>query len=353
MRILVVSPWYPTVENPQTGVFVQRDVQTLQASHEVLVLHLGASTQLASGGEQVERLAYAVSSPRALRRARRRIRELAADVDIVHSHAISALPAVPRDLRVPWVHTEHWSGILSPQTVPLPVRAVGGWIARSLRAPDVVVAVSDRLAAAIRRVRTGPTLVVPNAVDAPHGPLQYPERLVIVGVGGLIPRKRPLLAVETVAELVRRGRDPLLIWVGDGPERERVHTRAAELGVADRIELRGNVDPQEVSLVLGAARVFLLPTEGETFGVAIAEALRHGVPVVVGDDGGHTEFVRHEDGELVGSTDPAVWAGAVESVLARDRAEIRRSAEARFSEDARRSAFDDVYRTARQRKGIR
>ena len=77
------------------------------------------------------------------------------------------------------------------------------------------------------------------------------------------------------------------------------------------------------------------------------------MPVVVGDDGGHTEFVRVEDGELVGSTDPAAWATAVESALARDRAEIRDSAEARFSEDARRAAFDDVYRTARQRKGIR
>lgn len=351
MRVLVVTPWYPTAENPQTGIFVQRDVETLRSSHEVTVLHLGGATAVASADERVESLAYSVASPAGIHRARRRIRELATTVDVVHSHAISALPAVPRDLPVPWVHTEHWSGILSPRTAPLPVRVIGGWMMGFLRYPDVVVAVSERLAVAIRRVRRGPTFVVPNGVDAP---VTSPERgggLVIAGVGGLISRKRPVLAVETVAALVRRGHDPRLVWAGDGPERARMRARAAELGVAERIELLGNVGPDEVSALLGTADVFLLPTEGETFGVAIAEALRHGVPVVVGDDGGHTEYVDIEDGELVGTVDVSDWADAVESVLGRDRAGIRRRAELRFSDEVRCAAFLEVYRTAQQEKG--
>lgn len=353
MRILIVTPWYPTVENPQTGVFVQRDVETLRRSHEVSVLHLSTSTDRPLDGTAVERIPYAAASLRGIRRARRAIRERAAGVDIVHSHAISALPAVPRTLSVPWVHTEHWSGLLSPRTAPLPVRVVGGWMARLLQHPAVVIAVSEQLATAVRRTRTGPTVVVPNAVSAPVEPPRDITDLVIVGVGGLIGRKRPVLAVETVAALVGRGRDPRLIWAGDGPERDRVLARASELGVRDRVELRGNVDPAEISGLLGSARVFLLPTEGETFGVAIAEALRHGLPVVVGDEGGHTEFVRAEDGALVGTTDATDWAAAVEDVLDRDRDAIRRSAELRFSDDARRAAFDAVYETALDRKGQR
>lgn len=353
MRILVVTPWYPTEENPQTGVFVQRDVDTLRRTHEVSVLHLSGSPDRPLADELVERVAYSAASPAGIRRARRRIRERAATVDIVHSHAISALPAVPRRLSVPWVHTEHWSGILSPRTVSFPVRVVGGWMTRMLQYPDVVVAVSERLAAAVRRTRSGPTIVVPNAVATPDAALSDITELVIVGVGGLIARKRPVLAVETVAALVERGRNPRLIWAGEGPERDRVLARAAELGVRDRVELRGNVDPAAISGLLGSARVFLLPTEGETFGVAIAEALIHGLPVVVGDDGGHTEYVRPADGVLVGSTDADDWAAAVEAALDCDREEIRRSAELRFSDDARRAAFDAVYRTALNWKGQR
>ncbi len=344
MRVLVVTPWYPTPERPHIGVFVQRDVETLRRSHEVRVLHLTDTG--AASTDEVERVAFRRGSPISAARARRRVRELARAADVLHSHAISVLPAIPRRLRLPWVHTEHWSGLLNPETASLPIRVAGSVLARSLRRPDVVIAVSERLGDAIAAHRRGETVVIPNAVTAPTGASAPSRDLVLAAVGGLIDRKQPLVAVETVAALARRGADPVLVWAGDGPERDAVRSRAAELGVSDRIDLRGDVSPAEISAVLQSARLFLLPTRGETFGVAIAEALRHGLPVVVGDSGGHTEYIRAEDGELVGGSDPELWADAVERALILDRDEIRRSAESRFSEDARVAAFDEAYRTA-------
>lgn len=347
MKILVVTPWYPTPESPQTGVFVRRDVDTLRMDHDVDVLHLAPRAGSDSAAPGVERTSYRVASPLSIVRAQRLIRRRAAGYDVVHSHAISALLAIPRRLPVPWVHTEHWSGALNPKTAGLLVRAAGAVLLRLLNGPDVVIAVSAALAAVVRRHRRGPVVVVPNAVMAPVStPRPAIDELTLIGVGGLIPRKRPVLAVETLAALAGEGCDARLLWVGDGPERGPMLARAAELGVSERVDLRGDLPPESVSDELLAARVFLLPTQAETFGVAIAEALRHGLPVVVGDDGGHTEFVGESDGALVGSADPAAWADAVEAVLALDRAQIARRAEERFSEDTRRAAFADAYRVA-------
>lgn len=346
MRILLVTPWYPTPDRPHTGVFVRRDVDTLRSSHDVDVLHLCPTTPSDRPDGGIIRMPYRVASPLAVLRARRTIRELAKSYDLVHSHAISVLPAIPR-LSEPWVHTEHWSGVLSPRTASLPVRIGAAILVRALRRPDVVIAVSDRLAAAVRRHRSAPVLVIANAVMTP-APITVArsEEMTLVAVGGLIRRKRPVLAVETLAALMRSGHSARLVWIGDGPEREAVLARAADLGLQDRVLLRGDIPPEDVSEELHAANVFLLPTEAETFGVAIAEALRHGVPVVVGDDGGHTEFVGAADGKLVGSQDPEEWARAVEEAVTLDRDMIALRAERRFSESARLNAFDEAYALA-------
>ena len=65
--------------------------------------------------------------------------------------------------------------------------------------------------------------------------------LRLVSTGGLIPRKDPLVAVGTVAELVSRGVDAHLVWLGEGPLREATVTEARRLGVEERISpmLRG------------------------------------------------------------------------------------------------------------------
>ncbi|WP_347877965.1 glycosyltransferase [Microbacterium hydrocarbonoxydans] len=346
MRVLMITPWYPTPDSPKTGVFVHRDADTLRASHDVDVLHLCPPSQSMTPEPGVIRLPYRVASPLAVLRARRAVRSLAADYDLVHTHAISVLPAIPR-LRAPWVHTEHWSGVLNPRTASLPVRVAGAALLRALRRPAVVIAVSGLLATAVRRHRRGPVIVIPNAVMAPVAMSGVrADDLTMISVGGLIRRKRPLLAVETLAALVRAGRSARLIWIGDGPQREAVLARAAELGVRERVLLRGDVSPEEVSAELLAARIFLLPTEAETFGVAIAEALRHGLPVVVGDDGGHLEYVGPDDGRLVGSADPEEWARAVEGALQLDSDQIARRAQDRFSEQARAHAFDEAYALA-------
>jgi|GEM_PF-194277 len=337
MRILVATTWFPTSGHPAVGAFVARDVAALAAHHDVRVLHLVApgfaGTSVDDGETQVldfpgidraevrvRRLVTDLRRPDHLVRAGRVVAAAARGADVLHTAVFSTLlPLATRRVPVPWVHTEHWHGVSSTAGDSLALRLATPPLRALLRRPDVVTAVSELATAPIRELRGGrATLVVPCVVAPPD---VAPARrapdgsLRLVAVGGLVVGKDPLLAVETLAALRDRGRDAELTWVGDGPLRGMVAARAAELGVT--VHLRGAVDAAGVAAELAAADLFLLSTRRETFGVAIAEAISHGLPVVVGADGGFREFVDDRVGAFVASRDPREWAEAVEQTLAR------------------------------------
>ncbi|WP_157609174.1 glycosyltransferase family 4 protein [Serinicoccus marinus] len=373
MRVLVVTTWWPTSSSPATGVFVARDVAALATRHDVRVLHLVAPG-LAGGPNArpdselagmvltesvvpVEQLVMGVKRPDHVLRAARRVRELSRGADLLHTMAISSLlPLAGWRPSVPWVHTEHWSGLLAPETLTPALRVARRAVRPLLARPDVVAVVGEELAAGMRRLRSGPVEVVPNIVTAPAelAPRRRPDAdlagrgvLEIVGVGGLIPRKDPVRAVETVAALRTRGIAARLTWIGEGPLRGEVELRADALSVP--VRLPGGVPPEEVPGLLGESDVFLLPTRAETFCLAAAEALAAGRPVVVGDTGGPREFVGPPSGALVRpGAAPEAWADAVEQVWRDSRGlsaeEISGPVARRYGPEGYAQRVDGIYR---------
>lgn len=342
MRVLVVTTWFPTSLSPASGIFVARDVGAIATRHDVVVLHLvapGLADQSGAteggvvvppkdvppeaAGAVVRQVVMDPRRPDHLLRARRAIRELERHTDVVHTMAISALlPLAARRPTVPWVHTEHWSGLGAPETLSAALRLARYAVRPLLSRPDVVAVVGEGLAQQVRRFRRGPVEVVPNIVTGPtelaprrepHAALTDRGPLRLIGVGGLIPRKDPLTAVEATAALRERGVEAELTWVGSGPLADEIRARAGVLGVP--LRLTGSIPPAAVAEEVSAADVFLLPTRAETFCLAAAEALAAGRPVVVGDAGGPREFVRAPSGMLVAPGAPArQWADAVEAV---------------------------------------
>ena len=88
---------------------------------------------------------------------------------------------------------------------------------------------------------------------------------------------------------VLRVRHPALryVIVGDGPERERLESLAASLGVADRVEFRGQLPNDGATAEATAGSLFVMPSVDEAFGVAYIEAMAGGVPAIGcrGEDG--------------------------------------------------------------------
>jgi glycosyltransferase involved in cell wall biosynthesis len=227
VRILVVTPWYPTAEAPQLGLFVAREAAALAEVHDVRVLHLDwtgpvHATTVAVDGVDARRVVLRRSRPVDFARARRLVRRAAVDADVVHTHALTAL--IPwlagRPTTRPWVHSEHWSALTAPETLGRGQRLALRALRPMLDRPDVVVAESERLAAAVRNRRTGPVEIVPCVVPTAALVPRPAAGLPLVAVGGLVDRKDPLLAVDVLALLCERGHDASLTWVGEGPLRD-------------------------------------------------------------------------------------------------------------------------------------
>lgn len=389
MLVSVVTTWFPTAVAPSSGGFVLRDCLAIRdAGAQVRVIHLvpphqdDGVTHLVRDGLRVLRVPMRPADPLSVARAARRLPALLEGSDLVHSMAMSSLLPLfgldlARGLSLPWVHTEHWSGLTNPGTLTPALRAGKVVVGAALGRPDVVTAVCEYLAQPIRHWRAeAPTVVVPCIVEP--GPAPAPRRwerqagqdagqagedpcrtgqagqetgreLALISVGGLVERKDPLMCVEVLAELVSRGCDATLTFVGDGPLRQAVLECAGELEVAGRVRLTGTLEHEAVRAELEEADLFLGPTRGDNFFVSAAEAIIAGRPVLVSDAGGQTEYVTDMNGTVLAAGSSArEWADAAEATLARldgvSAAQVAATIGDRFSSASVGRGYLEVYR---------
>ena len=79
--------------------------------------------------------------------------------------------------------------------------------------------------------------------------------------------------------------------------------------------LAGEADPEAVSAYYARADLFVLATEYEGYGMVVAEALAHGLPVISTATGGIGDLVADDAGLLVPPGDPDALAAAISRVL--------------------------------------
>lgn len=126
---------------------------------------------------------------------------------------------------------------------------------------------------------------------------------------------RPVKRLDVVVDIFRRvlrERHVKLLLVGDGPERPRIAQIAAEAGLSEHLDILGEQD--DVRTLLSVGDVFLLPSAQESFGLAAAEAMACGTPVVASRVGGLPEVITH--GETGFLHAPEDVAGMADSALA-------------------------------------
>jgi D-inositol-3-phosphate glycosyltransferase len=180
-------------------------------------------------------------------------------------------------------------------------------------------------------VPAGQISIAPCGVDlelfSPRGPVeQRGQAHRIVSVGRLVPRKGMDLVIRALRELADGGRrDVELVIVGgpgtsagleEDPEAQRLRALAAELGVADRVILRGQVSRVEMPAVLRSADAVVCAPWYEPFGIVPLEAMACGVPVIAAAVGGLVDtVVDGKTGLHVPPQDPGAIATAIDTVV--------------------------------------
>jgi glycosyltransferase involved in cell wall biosynthesis len=224
-----------------------------------------------------------------IRDLRRLIR--ARGADLVHTHLYRACVygrIAARLARVPAVATEHsiGDGVIEGRRATVGVRML---YRATERLGAATVAVSGTVAARLRAwgVPAKRIVVIPNGIDADEltfDPvlrkqarvrLGIAEEAVVVGAVGRLEQSKRFDRLVAALPAVPGA---TLLLAGDGSQRERLAEAATQAGVADRVVFAGAVPhPREV---LCAMDVFASPSNQETFGLAVLEALANGLPAV-------------------------------------------------------------------------
>lgn len=214
------------------------------------------------------------------------------------------------------------------------------WIEWVLREAAALVSVSGSLAERLRQLGAPESKisVLRNGVDlklfAPGDRAALRRELnlrgpLLLSVGHLIMDKGHQLVIEALQQLPNLH----LAIVGEGPMRDRLQGLAAELGVADRVTLTGNVDQPTLAKYYGAADVTVLASKEEGMPNVLLESMACGTPVVSADVGGAREVVDTADaGILLNQRTSQAIVDAVRALMDQPRAtaSVRRHAE-RFS----------------------
>ena len=111
--------------------------------------------------------------------------------------------------------------------------------------------------------------------------------------GRLAWQKAPDLFVEAIPAILGPHPTSKFLIVGDGDMRSSLESRAHDLGIGHAVRFLGYRSGGELVDMFKLPDVVCVPSRNEPFGIVILEAWSAGKPVVVTQNGGPAEFVRH------------------------------------------------------------
>jgi colanic acid/amylovoran biosynthesis glycosyltransferase len=203
--------------------------------------------------------------------------------------------------------------------------SVGFMIPEKVHASDFVIAISKYGCSQMMRVssqedwhkiqvaRIGVNTANP---DFASRPVHTGRPFEIISVGQLAPAKGTLILLQACKRVLDSGHNIILRLVGDGPDRKRLETAAAGLGISRQVIFEGAQSHHRVLELYRHADFFALASFAEGIPVVLMEAMAVGIPCVATRITGIPELIEDGvSGVLVPPADAESFANALERLI--------------------------------------
>lgn len=329
MKVLFLTHWFPTEENPQKGVFILEQAKALkEVGAEVVIVHAKIEAGVGLVQNQVSenevdgiatvtidltgkmwKLVY-TTYPIQLRLIRKGLRKAGislSDFDLLHSHVVHPAGAVGNKLAqeagIPHFISEHWSNL----AYYFEKNLYRKWGTEAYDKAKKIFVVSEFLKNKTAQFvgDSSKLAVIPNVVsnsDFKYRPTGIGSSYYFVMAAkwnkGKRVIKRPKLLIKAVAEASKELDKPVTLGIiGDG---DRIPD-LKKFCVANDVhaQFHGFISKKVIANEFQKADLFLHGSEYETFSVVIAEALKCGTPVVASNVAAIPELIDDSNGILV------------------------------------------------------
>jgi glycosyltransferase involved in cell wall biosynthesis len=175
---------------------------------------------------------------------------------------------------------------------------------RDLEAARALVATSEMECEGLRRFGLRqPVAVIPNGVELDDGNVadlsgshRGDRERTALFLSRVHPKKGVLELVRAWGQAAPTGWRLCIAGPDEGGHWGQVERLVRQLGLGDRVEYLGPVEGERKAALYREADLFLLPTFSENFGVVVAEALAHGLPVITTRGAPWADLVAHRCG---------------------------------------------------------
>lgn len=309
MKVLILTPWYPSDTDAMSGLFVQKHVEAVRAQGaEVRVIFSQGWRDTWNQWRAIEREGWLPD---------------VVQLNVIQKQGLLAL-WLKRRFAIPYIIIEHWSGYLPDngqfrQMSSLQKR----FYQRIASQAEMILTVSSALQRAMQSngIEAKSWGTIDNVVDEffkrSEFSRQHSEKKTLLYVSCFDEKAKNVKGLLRAAKMLsERRQDWSLVLVGTGVDYRDVRAYADALEIPEGLlRWTGELTPQEVANEMHRADALVLSSRYETYGVVLAEAATARLPILSTPVGIAEEVADLIVPQEVAVSKPGLFAEFIETIL--------------------------------------